>query len=155
MVRSLPRPVRRRGTAAVEFAVVLPFLMLLILGIWEVGRMVEVQNLLTNAAREGARFASAGHKTTTEIQQAAVQYLNQNGIAASTDMVTVTNLTSGKPPEQADQLDHLRISVTIPFNLARWAFVTQITAVTNLNGTADWYSMKDAPLTVNTVIPPG
>ena len=44
-----------RGAAAVEFAIVLPMLLLLLLGIMEFGRAYNVQLTLTNAAREGVR----------------------------------------------------------------------------------------------------
>lgn len=44
-----------RGAAAVEFALVLPILLVLVLGIVEFGRIFNVQVSVTNAAREGAR----------------------------------------------------------------------------------------------------
>ena len=44
-----------RGAAAVEFALILPVLLLLVLGLIEFGRVYNVQISLTNAAREGAR----------------------------------------------------------------------------------------------------
>jgi len=44
-----------RGAAAVEFALVLPLLLLLIFGLMEFGRLYNVQISLSNAAREGAR----------------------------------------------------------------------------------------------------
>ncbi|KFF58793.1 hypothetical protein JF66_15935 [Cryobacterium sp. MLB-32] len=44
-----------RGAAAVEFALVLPVLLLLIFGLMEFGRLYNVQISLSNAAREGAR----------------------------------------------------------------------------------------------------
>lgn len=44
-----------RGAAAVEFALVLPILMLLIFGIVDFGRMLSAKITLTEAAREGAR----------------------------------------------------------------------------------------------------
>ncbi|MBZ0258666.1 pilus assembly protein, partial [bacterium] len=44
-----------RGSATVEFALVLPILMLLLFGIIEFGRVLSVQHLLNTAAREGAR----------------------------------------------------------------------------------------------------
>lgn len=44
-----------RGAAAVEFALVLPILLVLLLGIVEFGRVFNVQVSVTNAAREGAR----------------------------------------------------------------------------------------------------
>lgn len=44
-----------RGAAAVEFALVLPVLIILILGLIEFGRVFNVQISITNAAREAAR----------------------------------------------------------------------------------------------------
>jgi Flp pilus assembly protein TadG len=50
---------RRRGTATVEFALVMNVIVLpLILGLWEMGRYVQVQQIVANAAREGARMAA-------------------------------------------------------------------------------------------------
>jgi Flp pilus assembly protein TadG len=54
----LRRP--RAGAAAVEFAVVLPLIFLLLVGTWEVARLVQVHAILSNAAREGARVAAQG-----------------------------------------------------------------------------------------------
>ncbi len=42
----------RRAAAAVEMALLAPLMTTLLLGIWEVARMVEVQQLVNNAARE-------------------------------------------------------------------------------------------------------
>src|SRR5438309_10828179 len=55
---------RRRAVAAVEFAVLLPFLLLLLIGIWELGRMIQVQMMLNNAARDGARLAAQANIVT-------------------------------------------------------------------------------------------
>ena len=46
---------RDRGAAAVEFALVLPLLLLIVLGIIEFGRAYNVQTTLSNAARDGVR----------------------------------------------------------------------------------------------------
>ncbi|MEX0678311.1 MAG: TadE family protein [Pirellulales bacterium] len=51
------RPERRRGAAVVEAAVVLPVVILFLLGILEYGRYVMTLQVLTNAAREGSRYA--------------------------------------------------------------------------------------------------
>lgn len=146
----------RRGLAAVELALVLPVLLLFLLGIWEVGRLVEVQQLLTNAAREGGRQASTGVKTTSEVQAVVVTYLQQNGITkvAAKD-VTVTNLTdSSRPdPSAAKQMDQFRVTVTIPFDSVRWAIIDQITSVKTLSASTDWYSMRDVPITVDSSVP--
>jgi Flp pilus assembly protein TadG len=48
---------RRRGQALVEFALIVPMLLLLVLGVVEFGRAWNVYQTLTDAAREGARTA--------------------------------------------------------------------------------------------------
>lgn len=45
-----------RGAVAVEFAIVLPVLLILLLGIAEFGRVFNAQIVITNAAREGSRI---------------------------------------------------------------------------------------------------
>jgi Flp pilus assembly protein TadG len=66
---------RRQGTAAVEFAVCLPILFIILFGLWEVGRTVEVQNVAWNAAREGARDASMGQANLQAVANNLVLYL--------------------------------------------------------------------------------
>jgi len=58
---------KRKGQALVEFALVLPFLILLVLGIMEFGWLTKNQLTIDNAAREGARSAALG-KPTTDIE---------------------------------------------------------------------------------------
>jgi Flp pilus assembly protein TadG len=49
---------RREGQALVEFALVFPVLVLILLGTFEIGRAVFAYNTIGNAAREGARVAA-------------------------------------------------------------------------------------------------
>jgi Flp pilus assembly protein TadG len=147
---------KRRGTAAVELAVCLPFLVTLVLGAWEVGRLVEVKQLLCNAVREGGRQAATGSVTTAQVQQYVVNYLNNNGITGvTTSMVTFQDLsnTAVKDPTAAGQMDRLRVSVTVPYTAFRWSMLSQITSDTTLSASADWFSMMDSPLSVDTTIP--
>ncbi len=145
----------RRGTAAVEFALLAPLLLTLLLGVWEVGRLAHVQQLVSNAAREGGRQASTGRKTTAQVQQVVLDYLTSAGISVADATVTLTNLTdpSRSDPMTANQLDRFEITVTLPFNNVRWALVNQITSVTNLTATVEWLSMRDIPFAVSTTIP--
>jgi Flp pilus assembly protein TadG len=147
---------KRTGLAAVEMGIILPMLLILLLGIWEVGRMVEVTQLLTNAAREGGRQASTGAKNADQVKETVVRYLHQNGITkvGPTD-VKVVSLPSGADvePMDAKQLDHFQVKVTIPFDSVRWAFLSQITSLQTLSGSADWYSVRDIPINVDYTIP--
>lgn len=53
------RPNTKKGQGAVEFALVLPVLLLLVLGLIETGRLIFYYSAVTNAAREAARYGSA------------------------------------------------------------------------------------------------
>ena len=64
---------RERGSAMVETAICIPLLLVLMVGIFEVGRAYETWQVLTNAAREGARMAvmpSGSTADTTELVRA-------------------------------------------------------------------------------------
>lgn len=54
-----------RGAVAVEFALLVPVLILLLLGIMEFGRAYNVQATLTNAARESVRSMAVNNSQTT------------------------------------------------------------------------------------------
>jgi Flp pilus assembly protein TadG len=102
MLRHTRRPARR-GVAAVEMAfVTLLFVVPMLIGIWEVGRLVQVQQLVSNAAREAARIAAQGYTldssgNTTQVmtstgsinlQQTVYNYLYAAGLTTlqSTDV---------------------------------------------------------------------
>ncbi len=67
--------VRRSGVAAAEFAVCLPLMFLILFGLWEVGRMTEVQGVMWNCAREGARDASLGQAKLLTVANNLLIYL--------------------------------------------------------------------------------
>lgn len=68
--RAQMRSAPDRGAAAVEFALLLPLLLLIVFGIIDFGRALNAQITLTQAAREGARVAALGG-TTGQIQARA------------------------------------------------------------------------------------
>lgn len=53
---------KERGAVAVEMAIILPLLLLILIGTIEFGRVLNVQVSLTQAAREGARYAAIHYK---------------------------------------------------------------------------------------------
>ncbi|MDP5225763.1 MULTISPECIES: TadE/TadG family type IV pilus assembly protein [Arthrobacter] len=66
---------RERGAAAVEFALVIPLLLALIVGILEVSHLYNSQILLTNAAREAARtLAISPHSQSAAVSAANSAY---------------------------------------------------------------------------------
>jgi hypothetical protein len=65
------------GASAVEFAIVLPFLVVLVFGVCEFGIMFYDKAVITNASREGARAGITG-VVATEIEQIVKDYCNIN-----------------------------------------------------------------------------
>ena len=51
---------KEKGQGLVEFALIVPFLLVLIVGIIEMGVILNRQITVVNAAREGARFGARG-----------------------------------------------------------------------------------------------
>jgi Flp pilus assembly protein TadG len=155
---------QHRGAAAVELALILPLFLILFSGLWEVGRMTEVQQLLSNAAREGGRQASTGLINNSAVQQVVLTYLqnalNDNDATGNTGRLRTTNVvvtvkdltTANTDPTAATQSDQLQVVVTIPFKDIRWLKLPLVTDDTTLlTGQATWLSAKDQayPSTIN------
>lgn len=83
----------RQGAAVIEFAVCAPLLFLLLLGMFEVGRYINVGEMCTNASRYGAREASLSGTTVANVQTRTKQYLQNSGVSSSAATVTVENET--------------------------------------------------------------
>lgn len=59
-----------RAQALVEFALVIPVFLLIVLGLFDIGRAVFLSNGLTNAAREAARLAIVNQDGTKVLERA-------------------------------------------------------------------------------------
>ncbi len=83
--RSCQRP---QGVASVEFAIVAPLLLVVLMGVTEVSTLFDAQNELAVAAREGARLASMDRKgmlyrnesTNAKIEADIKNFLTSNGL---------------------------------------------------------------------------
>jgi len=64
-----------RGSALIEAALTLPLLLLVSVGIFEFGRVFQTWQVLTNAAREGARIAVLPGAASGDVQARVRQYL--------------------------------------------------------------------------------
>jgi len=79
------------GQSLVEFALVLPFLMILILGMIEFGWILNGKITLTSAAREGARVAVIYESATdasTAVQSAVSKSAESSSLTAVTTVTT-------------------------------------------------------------------
>lgn len=86
---------RERGAAALEFALVLPVLLLLVMGIIDFGRVFNAQQTLTYAARAGARVMVLQNSTTAAITAAQNASSTLGSIPSSAFSVSPTTCTSG------------------------------------------------------------
>jgi Flp pilus assembly protein TadG len=156
-------PRRRRGVAAVEFAFVITFILIpVIFGIWEVGRLVQIQQIVDNSVREGARAASTGEYSNAQVQQIVLNYLTNSNIQTENVVVGVSDLTSGGDVSSptvnsfgtAQQLDNVQVTVSVPFSNVYWIALNYfVPAGTTMNATANTVSMVNIPLTIPTTIP--
>lgn len=89
-------PQRNSGSVAVEFAIILPLLLLIVFGIIEYSVALFDKAIITNASREAARSGIVLRKTkltTDEIKAIANAYCTSNLVSlggASTPTVTVS-----------------------------------------------------------------
>ena len=67
-----------RGQALIETAMIMPLILLVSVSIFEFGRAFQTLQVLTNAAREGARIAILPNTTPSDVQSRVTTYL-QNG----------------------------------------------------------------------------
>ena len=80
----------QRGAALLEMAFTLPLLLLITVGIFEFGRAFEVWQVLTNAAREGARVAVLPGISDSMVTARVQQYANAGVLDAGvTPTVTI------------------------------------------------------------------
>src|SRR5713226_4897891 len=78
-----------RGVALLETALTLPLILLVSVSIFEFGRAYQTLQVLTNAAREGARVAVLPNATPSDVQSRVTTYL-QNGQLPNYNSATVS-----------------------------------------------------------------
>jgi Flp pilus assembly protein TadG len=72
---------RTSGQAIVEFALLLPILIIIVLGIIEFGRLWMTMITLSSAAREGARVAAVTAPSQTQVEAAVNRVLDAAGLS--------------------------------------------------------------------------
>jgi Flp pilus assembly protein TadG len=79
----------QRGAALIEAAVTLPIILFISVAIFEFGRAYQTWQVLTNAAREGARVAIISGTTEAQIKEAVREYGKVGQIAISDDNILI------------------------------------------------------------------
>ena len=100
----------QRGAALLETAITLPLILLISVGIFEFGRAYQTWQVLTNAAREGARIAVLPDYTDADVTTAVRNYMTGGRLTnASTATISIVhNLPFGAATAS-------RVTVNYPF----------------------------------------
>ncbi|WP_053361541.1 TadE/TadG family type IV pilus assembly protein [Bacillus sp. FJAT-27251] len=102
-----------KGQSLVEFALVLPLLMMLLFGIIDFGRIFHAYLTIDHAGREAARAASVG-KTYSEASQVAVK--TAAGINLNKSGASVTITPPSDPAKSYPSGTDVKVTITYPID---------------------------------------
>jgi Flp pilus assembly protein TadG len=120
------RRLSERGQTAVEFALVIPIMLLFVLGIFEVGRAYFNNESLQTSARDGARTGALYAGDTPAQIQTIVQtavWANATGLTKPT--VVATCIADTAPPTGTTpciQNNRVDVVVTYPYHIGVLSF---------------------------------
>ncbi len=118
---------RREGQSMVEFALILPLMVLFVAGIFDLGRAFFADITITNAAREGARYGVLNHDDSQGICNASFKEAQSSNITLDYSKITIScgcctitcvepTLTNPNPTDSIDCSANQPIDVTVGYN---------------------------------------
>ena len=131
-------PMERKGAVAVEFAVVAPMLLAIVVGLIELSRVYDVQNMIETAAREGARFApmdrsgmlQEGQTANSKLASDVLNLMASSGIPASEIDVAIRDPENpGVEFDLDDPANDFRlfeVHIEVPYSAISYTPVTQM-----------------------------
>jgi len=100
----------QRGAALIETAVTLPLILLVSVAIFEFGRAYQTWQVLTNAAREGARVAIIAGTTDAQVESTVRGYMAAGSLSKATTAAVVLNRNVTLGPSTGSQ-----VTINYPF----------------------------------------
>lgn len=97
----------KKGQAMVEIAIIIPILIIILMTIFEFGRIFNTYLIMTHASREGARSAALG-SNDTEISQT---------VNNSVSYLDASNLTISITPTKNSRTRGNNVTVNLKYNL--------------------------------------
>ena len=133
MPRRLQRFQGERGAAIIETALTLPLVLLVAVGIFEFGRAYQTWQVMTNAAREGARVAvlpnpiagAVDARVREYLQLGRINYDSTVGVAVTGEQVSLG---------AAGTASASRVTVTYPFTFMVLQPVAQLVVQGSMTG---------------------
>ena len=124
-----------RGNALVESAITIPILLLLMVGIFEVGRAYETWQVLTNAAREGARMAVTPNSNSATTIALVRQYMADGQLTKSASASVVVD-TGATIVVNGTNVSASQVTVDYPFDFIVLQPVARLVAPSTNTGQA-------------------
>jgi hypothetical protein len=134
--RGLLRSPGRRGAVILEFAFVLPVLLMMILGAIEFGRAMMVANLLTSAARDGVRNGTLAIATNSDVTGAVESHLNAMSVPTDHATIRITVNEVVQDVSEAETGDRIGVQVSVGYSDVSWLPTPDFLAATQLRGVA-------------------
>jgi Flp pilus assembly protein TadG len=128
----------RRGAAALEFVLVSVIFVLTLLGMIELSRAVMVQQVVVNAAREGARRAVVPGATEADLtgeNGVITHYLTRVQTGGTYTVTIYVNGEESSLPA-ANSHDQVTVQVSVPFSDVSWGILTFFPSTTVLSSAA-------------------
>jgi Flp pilus assembly protein TadG len=112
-----PRTQSERGAELIEFALVFPLLLLVVLGMVDFGFLFQRMEVVTNAAREGARIAVLPGYAASDVTARVQSYLTAGGVptTATNPVVTIDSAFSIPMPAPTAAMSGKRVTVTYTY----------------------------------------
>lgn len=105
---------QRRGAAVVEFAMIVPVMLVFTFGMIELSRMSMVKESLTQASREGARVGVRPAATSDDVMTRVNEELEILGLQTASIVITPAVL------EDAVAGDDVKVELSVPVSDASW-----------------------------------
>ena len=119
----------QRGNALIETAFTIPIVLLVCVGIFEFGRAYQTQQVLTNAAREGARISVIVGNTDQQVKAAVTNYLTNGRITNPGSAVVNIIRSEAMGADTAS-----RVVIQYPFNFIVLNPVAKLVVKTSTTG---------------------
>ena len=120
-----------RGAALLETAITVPIILLISVGIFEFGRAYQVQQVLTNAAREGARLAVIEGTSDEQVGKVVSKYMEDGHLPVDPGDPPTIKVVRNEPYGGTTAS---RVTVTFPYKFMVIGGVVKLVAPTSTVG---------------------